>query len=441
MEKEENPLPNQSILLIPDKSIRKNYFQSQLLLEIKPQDVNEDKESNKLIKELEDILICCICYNYLEDPVNDPSCCSHYACKKCLDQYFKKLKQTAIPCPLCRKKMYKRNLVRIPLVESIKEILKDAQNNKLNIDSNGKIDDKCEVHPKNSIFDICLDCKKKMCPICTDERKKHEHHHLVNYERYIKLFYFFQENFSNIKQTIAERENNIKELNKLNKLLEQQKRGYLNLLNDISIKINQIYTQNQENINKNIAGSMQMIAKLRNFMSNIKLHVSSQFKESYNDIENLEEIEKEVKQRIDKLNYKYNKNEVSIMKDICNKKLVGLNEKSYLLTVNKKSFFDNFHMNCKIESDDKYSFGMELSEDKKMCTPYLDIKKIINHQTNNSSYIPIIEYGNKEILYLEPFEVNKQLYSYENTIPVEEMFNDKVTDIDIKLTILSLSLK
>ena len=27
--------------------------------------VNEDKENNKLIKEIEDILICCICYNYL----------------------------------------------------------------------------------------------------------------------------------------------------------------------------------------------------------------------------------------------------------------------------------------------------------------------------------------------------------------------------------------
>ena len=83
------------------------------------------------------------------------------------------------------------------------------------------IDEKCEVHSQNSVFDICLDCKKKMCPICTEERKKHEIHHLVNYERYIKLFNFFNENFSNIKQTIEERENIIKELNKLNQLLEQ----------------------------------------------------------------------------------------------------------------------------------------------------------------------------------------------------------------------------
>ena len=287
MENGENFLPTQSILLMPEKDIRTNYFQSQILIDIKPQDEKKDNEQDKLIKDLQDILICCICYNYLENPVNDPSCCVHYACKKCFDQYFKKQKTVYIPCPLCRKRIYKKNLVKIPLVESIKEILKDAKNSKLNYDFNEKLDEKCEVHTQNSVFDICLDCKKKMCPICTEERKKHETHHLVNYERYIKLFNFFNENFSNIKQTIEERENNIKELKRLNQLLEQQKKAYLNLFNEISIQINKLYLQNQENIQKNIASSMQTIAKLRNFMLNIKTHVSSQFKESYNDIENL----------------------------------------------------------------------------------------------------------------------------------------------------------
>ena len=39
----------------------------------------------------------------------------------------------------------------------------------------------------------------------------------------------------------------------------------------------------------------QIIAKYRNFMSNIKSHISSQFKKSYDDIEDLEEIEEEIK--------------------------------------------------------------------------------------------------------------------------------------------------
>ena len=350
---------------------------------------------------------------------------------------LKNKKQAYIPCPLCRKRIYKKNLVKIPLVESIKEILKDAKNSKLNYDFNEKIDEKCEVHTQNSVFDICLDCKKKMCPICTEERKKHETHHLVNYERFIKLFNFFNENFSNIKQTIEERENNIKELNKLNQLLEQQKKAYLNLFNEISIQINKLYLQNQENIQKNIASSMQTIAKLRNFMLNIKTHVSSQFKESYNDIENFEEIKKEIKQRIDKLNLKYNKNEVLIMKDKSNKQLSGILEKSYPLTIDKNALLESRHVSCKVENSDKYTFGIELTEDKKNIIPYLDIKK----DNNISSYIPYIQFGNNRIIYLEPLEVSKQLDSYEYTLPIEEMLNDKENITEIKLYILSLSLK
>ena len=59
MDIKENFFPNQSILLMPSKIMRQNYFQSQLLDEIKPQDlnVNVDKEKNKFLKGLEDILI------------------------------------------------------------------------------------------------------------------------------------------------------------------------------------------------------------------------------------------------------------------------------------------------------------------------------------------------------------------------------------------------
>ena len=52
-------------------------------------------------------------------------------------------------------------------------------------------------------------------------------------------------------------------------------------------------------------------------------------------LDNLEEIKKEIKQRIDKLNIKYNKNEVLIMNNKSNKKLSGILEKSYSLTIDK----------------------------------------------------------------------------------------------------------
>ena len=167
--------------------------------------------------------------------------------------------------------------MKIPIAESIKGILKDVKNNRME-NNNLKVDEKCVAHPNNKVFYICLDCQIKMCPICNEEKKKHENHHQANYERYVKLFNFIQTSFTGIKQNIAEREENIKEYKDLYILLEQQKNAYLECLNDMSLKIQKIYKKNQENINKIIGESMEKIAQYRNFMSNIKSHISSQFK-------------------------------------------------------------------------------------------------------------------------------------------------------------------
>ena len=85
MEMENHYVPNDSTIFEPQKEIRKNFFGSPIFFnEIKPEIKEPKKESNNLLKELEDILICCICYNYLYNPVNDPTYCPHYACKGCL---------------------------------------------------------------------------------------------------------------------------------------------------------------------------------------------------------------------------------------------------------------------------------------------------------------------------------------------------------------------
>ena len=51
-----------------------------------------------------------------------------------------------------------------------------------------------------------------------------------------------------------------------------------------------------------------------------------------------------------------------------------------------------------------------------------------------------IELNNK-IIYLEPFEISKDLYSYEFNLPIDELFTEKEVKKDVNLTILSLNLE
>ena len=439
-------LPSESILLLPDKRLRKNYFQSDVFKSFENKEINKNKEqkeqNDQLIKDLEDILLCCICLQYLDNPVNNPTCCSHYACKSCLDKYFQNKNSNIVPCPMCRRLIKKKNLIKVPIVESIKEILKDVKNSRMD-DNNLIIEEKCKAHPNNQIFYICLDCQTKMCPICNEEKKKHENHQLVNYERYVKLFNFIQTNFTGIKENIKERETIIKEYKELYILLEQQKNSYLECLSDISLKIQNIYKKNQEKINKMIGESMKTIAELRNFMLNIKYHISSQFKKYYDDIENLEEIKEEIKKRVDKKKLK----EININEniDIKNKSLKQLNlilPKQFSIAFNQKDFLNFGHVRCFVDENKNYEFGLELSEDKRLINIYLDIKRIIDGQSNDSSYVVFVEYGlNKKKIYLKSIELNKEYYSYENSLLIEELFDEKEKNVEIKLTFSYINIK
>ena len=67
---------------------------------------------------------------------------------------------------------------------------------------------------------------------------------------------------------------------------------------------------------------------------------------------------------------------------------------------------------------------------------------MINNKLNNTAYGVSVEYGNmktKKKIYLERVD-NDKYYSYENTIPIDELFQNEMM-IDIKLTILYLDLK
>ena len=232
MDKNQKVLPKQSILLKPDKkSPQKNFFYSELSENSISQSNIESENDDKLVKELKDILKCCICLRYLENPVYDPIC-PHYACKKCLDNYFAAKKSNIIPCPLCRKKIRKNHLIKLPLLDSIKELIKATKNKEdLNYDTEDNIG-KCSKHQNNKILYICLDCRVKMCQNCDKEKEKHEsqNHHVTSYEKYLKLYYIFKNNFQGIKQIISSQEKNINEYKTLISFLEQQKIAYLDLI-------------------------------------------------------------------------------------------------------------------------------------------------------------------------------------------------------------------
>ena len=116
-------------------------FEEKILPKNSQEDKNNKNNKKNIMKELEDILVCCICYNYLDNPVNDPSCCPHYACRICFEKYFIQKKSNIIPCPLCRKYIKKENLVKIPLIDTIKEIIKEAEKNNINEDININIEE------------------------------------------------------------------------------------------------------------------------------------------------------------------------------------------------------------------------------------------------------------------------------------------------------------
>ena len=432
--------PSKIIVLLPGENNRKNYFKSIIYKQLlKEESTTTEDGGQKKSELLKDLLICCICYDYLNNPVYDQTCCPHYACQTCFEEYFQKKKSNIVPCPICRKMIKQENLTKIPLFESIKEIIVNKGNTTMN-DDNIFFNAKCKEHPKNFVFFYCLDCQLKMCPACNKE--KHNKHHLVNYERYVNLFDFIQKNFSGIKKHISDREEMIREYKELIVLTEQKKNAYLQCLNDISSKIKRFYNENIEKMNKIIGENMQKIAFLRNFMLNVKYHISSRFKISYNDIENLEDLEEEVIKRVKKLKLKeINKNEFDIVKQNSIQKMSLVSSKIIIpLSFNRQILLDKSNIKY-TDKEDVFTFGLELSEDKDIVNAYLDIE-IKNEQIKNSSYAVFIEYGNKhKILFLESStNPEKKKYSYEKNLNIEELDDIENDDIVIVLNVLSISL-
>ena len=412
-----------------------NYFQSQIFIK-KIKDVEKDA-----ILNIGNKLKCSICKKNLKNPMNDPKCCQHFGCENCFINYFKSQKKNILPCKICKKMIKKVNLTKSKAISSIMDKLKMNNENKDEL-LNKIIEQKCNIHPKNTVFFFCLDCQKQMCPTCEEEMKNHNNHHLINYERYMSLFKIFQDNYQSLKNIINEKENDIKEYINLILFFDQQKNAFTTFFNDFIAKIDDIYSKYQEKLNTIIEESKQTIVKLRDFMKNLKIDISSRFKKEYNDVENFDALEAEIKDKIGKLEIKeINKKEILDIKNkYTNNNIYELSKKEIITTLNKKKLFDNCHLNNKIDEKGNYSFGIELSEDKTTIKTYLDIDKYIDNKKNESCYIAFIEYGKKKkIIYLEPTEVIDNKYSFENTLPIEKIFKEN-NSVDIKLTILYLTI-
>lgn len=188
---------------------------------------------------------------------------------------------------------------------------------------------------------------------------------------------------------------------------------------------------------------MHNIAKLKNFMINIKSYISQQFKEKYDEINNLDLIDKEIKERIGKLNLKeFDKVDFTEIKKKYFKTLYS-NIKSQTFTLNKAELIKESNICCKVDESGIYSyytFGIGLSKNKKEFIIYLDINKYINNKINESSYVVCIEFGQeKKRLYLELYP-DEKYYSFENSIYIDEIFENNQNIADIKLIILHLSI-
>ena len=96
-----------------------------------------------------------------------------------------------------------------------------------------------------------------------------------------------------------------------------QKNAFTTFFKDFSDKINSIYTENQKKLNKIYEESKETIDKINEFMNKLKIDISNRFKNEYNDIENFDELNAEIKERVSKFELpKVNKKEISDLKKI-----------------------------------------------------------------------------------------------------------------------------
>ena len=434
---EDNYLPQNTILFQEDKEnkneeqeeIFKSVIFTEMVKEHKKQ-IKQQNEKNNLKIKLKTLMNCGSCKKNLQDLFFCPFCKKN-ACKNCFNKHYFYLKKDYTPCPMCKKMVKKTNLKPVTLLKAIAEVVEDEDEEDASIikfNSNQFISN-CDNHKLNKIWAYCIDCDKKMCPVCYgNENTIHQEHRCVNYEKYLDLNLFFGNSFKNIKEFILRADKTISDLQKLNSELQNHKSALLSFSNDICNKIDNIYNEGQKKIDEIISSLTKNISEFNNFRKNIKKYVTKKIPKGYSEFDDMDEIKNEIIKRINEIKIEYpktdevNKIGKNYKKDI---KFVKLTEK---ININKERIKNGIKTN--VQYNDDYRFNMELSQDNEEVSFYLNINKFINGKENINSYlvkviISDLYNNNLKTIYLEldKDNENKKEITFINTISKKELFN------------------
>ena len=431
-EKNENKgLPTMSMLFKEDKRVGKNskdVFESGIFKRIEEHE--KSKKDNEIKSKLKNLMNCGKCKKNLQDLYLCPFC-KKYACKNCFNRQYYYLKRDHTPCPLCRKMVKRAYLKSVTLLKAIAEAIDEDEDDtkkaliKFNPD---ECVPNCKEHNLNKIWAYCIDCDKYMCQACFyKEGEEHKDHRCVNYEKYLELNVFFGNSFKNIKDFVLISEKTITDLQKLNADLENQKIALLNFATTLSEKIDSIFSEEQEKINEYIATLTQKVSDFNNFRRNIKSYVTDKIPNGYSEFNNLEEIKKEITNRVGELKIETPTKEFENLENKYKRK-INFSKLEEKININKERIKSGIH--TKVQNNENYKFNIEISADKEEVFFFLEINNNINGKENINSYLVKVEISdmnkNFKTIYLEMDndKEDKDKITFINSISRKELFNN-----------------
>ena len=262
---------------------------------------NKEKD----IEILSDEIKCSICLGRLNDPYYCPYC-KKLSCRNCWLQNFRIKNFNNVKCHMCNQFIQFENLRKDDLAtKMILNVIGEFSSEKSkNIIDISHIKEFCELHQGIEIYNICLDCRKRMCPECQEEKNKHERnkHHIALYKNYLNLWNFIENSTKNINNHIENIEKIIEKIKKLKYFIINQKNIILDYYKNIIKKIDSNYDTINKILDYNIINYTTMINDIRENEAKIKNNVAKVFKVGYNKLENLENIKKNITTKLKEIN-------------------------------------------------------------------------------------------------------------------------------------------
>ena len=364
-----------------------------------------DNITDSLDKNLSDSIMnftqCFICLSKAEEPLTCPKC-NNFACKKCLENYFKD--QMYKECPLCKIEIYKLDLKPSKIIKEIENLLnlkdnKDYQIKKLN----KLIKEKEEVLSDNK--EIYLNnLKNKILKIQNylKEYRKEYQSFISKWEKQIfKLFDIYENKIENLIFGLDFHTEKYKEeFSKKSKYIIDNEKGeiYKNKDEKIISLVKKIISMDRKYFNENKDGFLE------HFPKNLVIEIKTFMEKPLLIVPNVAN---------------YNIVSVDFPKDKFNKK-----------TKKKKDY--NFHIGeyeikYKFNSDDLYSSLCRFSYNKDTKGIFLVIqKKIIDNKIAEIIPMQLVEKNTYEanVKFDELTEVGNSMIRMETTVQIFTLINE-----------------